>query len=117
MSMRQSSLRVLLFALRRLLVDRVKIVSLTSAGLRIRNKIVRAATTQSPLARLSREDQQQLHDLLARTIGADTSRSQEGSDGATTASPGGSKRTSPSASSTSIGVRQLGRSTPGPRTR
>ena len=57
---------------------RVRMVSLTSAGLRTRNKIVRAATTQSPLARLCREDQQQLHELLAKTIGADTSRSQEG---------------------------------------
>jgi DNA-binding MarR family transcriptional regulator len=58
---------------------RVKIVGLTSAGLGLRNQIVRAATTRSPLARLSREDQQQLHDLLAKTIGADTSRSPEGS--------------------------------------
>jgi DNA-binding MarR family transcriptional regulator len=93
---------------------RVKIVGLTSAGLGLRNQIVRAATTRSPLARLSREDQQQLHDLLAKTIGADTSRSPEGSDRATSASPEGSRRASSGASSTSIGVRQLGPEHPRP---
>jgi DNA-binding MarR family transcriptional regulator len=64
---------------------RVKIVGLTPAGLELRNEIVRAATTRSPLARLSREDQQQLHDLLAKTIGAERPGSPEGSDGATSA--------------------------------
>lgn len=47
---------------------RLNIVSLSSAGLRVRNEIVRAAATYSPLARLSRKDQKELHDLLAKTI-------------------------------------------------
>ena len=51
---------------------RVNIVSLSSAGLRVRNEIVRAATTHSPLARLSRQDQRHLHDLLAKAIKPDT---------------------------------------------
>jgi DNA-binding MarR family transcriptional regulator len=51
---------------------RVNIVSLSSAGLRVRTEIVRAATSHSPLARLSRTDQKQLHDLLAKTIKPDT---------------------------------------------
>jgi len=52
---------------------RVRMVSLTSAGLRTRNKIVRAATTNSPLARLSRNDQRHLYELLAKTIKPGTS--------------------------------------------
>lgn len=47
---------------------RMNIVSLSSAGLRVRKEIVRAATAYSPLARLSRKEQKQLHDLLAKTI-------------------------------------------------
>ncbi len=52
---------------------RVNIVSLSAAGLRIRNEIVRAATTNSPLARLSRNDQRHLYELLAKTIKPGTS--------------------------------------------
>ncbi len=51
---------------------RVNIVSLSSAGLRVRNQIMGAATTDSPLARLSRKEQQQLHDLLAKAIKPET---------------------------------------------
>jgi DNA-binding MarR family transcriptional regulator len=51
---------------------RVNTVSLSSGGLRVRNKIVRAAISHSPLARLSREDQKHLHDLLAKAINPDS---------------------------------------------
>jgi len=44
---------------------RVKLVALTPAGVRIRNQIVRAAATRSPLAQLSPADQQRLLNLLA----------------------------------------------------
>jgi len=48
---------------------RVKLVGLTTAGVHIRNQIVRAAATRSPLARLSPADQQRLHQLLAAATG------------------------------------------------
>ena len=48
---------------------RVKLVGLTTAGVHIRNQIVRAAATRSPLAQLSPADQQRLHQLLAAATG------------------------------------------------
>jgi len=47
----------------------VKLVGLTTAGVHIRNQIVRAAATRSPLAQLSPADQQRLHQLLAAATG------------------------------------------------
>lgn len=49
---------------------RVKLVGLTSAGVGLRTKILRAAATYSPLARLAQEDQRRLCDLLAKTRSA-----------------------------------------------
>jgi DNA-binding MarR family transcriptional regulator len=48
---------------------RVKLVGLTTAGVEVRNHIVQAAATRSPLAQLSPADQQRLHDLLAAANG------------------------------------------------
>jgi DNA-binding MarR family transcriptional regulator len=46
---------------------RIKVITLTSRGVRARAKLVQAAATRSPLARLSPQEQQHLHALLAKT--------------------------------------------------
>ncbi|MFF5204406.1 MarR family winged helix-turn-helix transcriptional regulator [Streptosporangium sp. NPDC000396] len=46
---------------------RIKVITLTSQGVRARAKLVQAAATRSPLARLSPQEQQHLHELLAKT--------------------------------------------------
>jgi DNA-binding MarR family transcriptional regulator len=47
---------------------RVKLLALTTAGLAVRTRIVQAAATTSPLARLSPADQQRLCRLLAKCL-------------------------------------------------
>jgi DNA-binding MarR family transcriptional regulator len=47
---------------------RVKLLALTTAGLAVRTRIVQAAATRSPLARLSPADQQRLCRLLAKCL-------------------------------------------------
>ncbi|MFJ8018345.1 MarR family winged helix-turn-helix transcriptional regulator [Streptomyces sp. NPDC096339] len=46
---------------------RIKVITLTPQGVRARARLVRAVDTRSPLARLSREEQERLHELLAKT--------------------------------------------------
>jgi len=48
---------------------RAKLVALTPAGRGARQILVDAMTTRSPLARLSTNEQQQLHDLLMKAQG------------------------------------------------
>ena len=47
---------------------RVKLLALTTAGLAVRTRIVQAAATSSPLARLSPADQQRLCRLLDKCL-------------------------------------------------
>jgi len=47
---------------------RVKLLALTTAGLAVRTRIVQAAATRSPLARLSPADQQRLCRLLDKCL-------------------------------------------------
>ena len=47
---------------------RVKLLALTTAGLAVRMRIVQAAATRSPLARLSPADQQRLCRLLEKCL-------------------------------------------------
>src|SRR5438128_9367282 len=47
---------------------RVKLLALTPAGLAVRTRIVQAAATSSPLARLSPADQQRLCRLLGKCL-------------------------------------------------
>ena len=47
---------------------RVKLLALTTAGLAVRTRIVQAAATRSPLARLSPADQQRLSRLLDKCL-------------------------------------------------
>ena len=47
---------------------RVKLLALTTAGLAVRTRIVQAAATRSPLARLSPADQQRLRRLLDKCL-------------------------------------------------
>ena len=47
---------------------RVKLLALTTAGLAVRTRIVQAAATRSPLARLSPADQQRLYRLLDKCL-------------------------------------------------
>ncbi len=47
---------------------RVKLLALTAAGLAVRTRIVQAAATRSPLARLSPADQQRLCRLLDKCL-------------------------------------------------
>ena len=47
---------------------RVKLLALTTAGLAVRTRIVQAAATRSPLARLSPADQQRLCRLLGKCL-------------------------------------------------
>ena len=46
---------------------RIKVITLTSQGVRARARLVHAVDTRSPLARLSGEEQEHLHQLLAKT--------------------------------------------------
>lgn len=46
---------------------RIKVITLTPEGVRARARLVDAVDTRSPLARLSREEQERLHELLAKT--------------------------------------------------
>jgi DNA-binding MarR family transcriptional regulator len=50
---------------------RVKLLALTTAGLAVRTRIVQAAATRSPLARLSPADQQRLCRLLDKCLQPD----------------------------------------------
>jgi len=50
---------------------RVKLLALTTAGLAVRTRIVQAAATRSPLARLSPADQQRLCRLLDKCLQAE----------------------------------------------
>ena len=50
---------------------RVKLLALTTAGLAVRTRIVQAAVTSSPLARLSPADQQRLCRLFDKCLQPD----------------------------------------------
>src|SRR6266446_8290 len=56
---------------------RVKLLALTPAGLAVRMRIVQAAATSSPLARLSPADQQRLCRLLDKCLQPESRRSTE----------------------------------------
>ncbi|MFD8631181.1 MULTISPECIES: MarR family winged helix-turn-helix transcriptional regulator [unclassified Streptomyces] len=47
---------------------RIKVITLTPRGVRARARLVHAVDTRSPLARLSREEQEHLHELLAKMV-------------------------------------------------
>ncbi|MFE2165964.1 MarR family winged helix-turn-helix transcriptional regulator [Streptomyces sp. NPDC059447] len=53
---------------------RIKVITLTPQGVRARARLVHAVDTRSPLARLSREEQELLHELLAKTGATGDSR-------------------------------------------